>query len=338
MARVHILSSSRPAPFDPFDHSGVFLFRLSAELDRFGVHQLTEDPQDADIVIFAETGRCGDFAERVRVHPVYRRFSEKCFLFDMGDGHFPVLPGVYTGLTKKLYRPDHSRTGFYQFIAEENVFITHRPLTGSERYIASFVGSSTNAAVRKQVFALKRPDILLEDTLDVSNRIRYRGEPNERERFWVHYADTMADSKFALCPRGLSANTIRLFEAMKMGRAPVILSDEWHKIDGVNWNSFSLTVAERDVHSIPEILDRNADRAKEMGECARREWERCFSEQSRFHWVVEQCLDIRQRRQQHGRLHHWYRHLQHIVAPRNWRQYLHSKVILYRTQGRIYWR
>jgi hypothetical protein len=336
MARVYILSSSRPVPFDPFDHCSAFLLKLSAELDGYGLHQLTEDPQDADIIIFAETGRCGRFAERVRVHPVYRKFSEKCFLFDMGDGHLPVLPGVYTGLTEELYHPDHTRTGFYLFLVEENIFITHRPLTGSERYLISFVGSR-NAHVRDRIFALKRPDILLEDTSDRSTRIRYQGEPDERERFWLYYANAMADSQFILCPRGVSPNSIRLLEAMKMGRACVVISDGWHKIDGLNWDSFSITVPERDVHKIPEILDPQVYRAKEMGECARREWDRCFSEKSRFHWVVEQCLAIRERRQLRGPLHHWYRHVQHLLAPRNWRRSLNSKAYLYRSQGKVYW-
>ena len=67
-----------------------------------------------------------------------------------------------------------------------------------------------------------------------------------------------------------------------MGRACVILSDDWHPNDGVNWNSFSITVAERDASRIPEILDRNAHRAAEMGARARRVWEEQFSEQSRF--------------------------------------------------------
>jgi Exostosin family len=336
MARVHILCSSRPIPFDPFDHCCAFLLKLSAELDDNTRHQLTEDPQDADIILFAESGRCGRFAERVRAHPVYRKFSEKSFLFDQADGHFPVLPGLYTGLTEELYQPDHTRTGFYLLLAEENPLIAHRPLTGSERYLTSFIGSRT-APVRNQIFAIQRPDILLHDTSDRANRIRYTGEPHERLAFWTYYADAMADSEFVLCPRGVSPNTIRLFEAMKMGRACVILSDEWHKIDGVDWDSFSIAVPEQDVDKIPQILEREAHRARKMGDCARREWERCFSEKSRFHWVVEQCLDIRERRQLRGPLHHWYRHVQHLLAPRNWRKSLNSKAVLYRLQGKIYW-
>ncbi len=335
MARVLILNSARPAPFDPLEHGAALLLKHGAELDQYRVHELTDRPEEANIILFAETGRCGRFAERVRAHPIYRKFRERCFLFDQGDGHFPTLPGLYTGLTQKLYQADHTRTGFYLLLAEENPFVAYRPPTGSERYLASFIGSSRSAAIRSRIFALQQPDILLDDTSAHANRIRYQGEPKEREEFWTGYADAMADSKFVLCPRGVSPNTIRLFEAMKMGRACVIISDIWHKIDGVDWDSFSLTVPERDIAKLPAILAREAHRSRAMGECARREWERCFSEQSRFHWVVEQCRDIQARRRVPRPLVRWH-NLRHMVTPRNWRACLNSKAVLYRSQGKIY--
>ena len=64
-----------------------------------------------DLILFAEMGECGIFAERVRAHPFYKAFPEECFSFDSGDSVLPVLPGIYASLTRKLYRPDHTRTG-----------------------------------------------------------------------------------------------------------------------------------------------------------------------------------------------------------------------------------
>jgi hypothetical protein len=134
----------------------------------------------------------------------------------------------------------------------------------------------------------------------------------------------------------LGAGSVRLSESMKMGRACVILADDWRRQEEIDWDSFSITVPENEVHRLPEILERNACRAGEMGEAARREWEKWFSERVRFHWAVEACLDIERHRPAGGRLRRYYQ-LRYIADPRNWRKYLSSKRNLYRTHGELYW-
>jgi len=311
------------------------LLRHSAEVDSFGAHSLTEDPEEADMILFAEMGDGGFFADRVRTHRYYRKYAEKCFLFESGDDFFPILPGLYASLTKQAYRADHTRTGYYLYVLE-NAFIDHRPLRGDERYLAAFVGSRKNAAVRERLFEIERPDFLVRDTSDMTYRIQYHGESDERACFWADYADSMASAKFSLCPRGKGAGSIRLFESMKMGRACVILSDDWHRQEEVDWDSFSITVAESEAHRLPQILAGLESRAAEMGEAARREWERWFSERVRFHHAAEACLEIQRRKAGEGR---WkrYSHLRHIADPRNWRYYLRSKKMLYQRYGKLYW-
>src|SRR5277367_4944757 len=163
MAKVLLVSSAPYPPFDPWRHGTELLLRHSAEIDSFGAHLLTDDPGESDIILFAEMGECGLFAERVRAHPYYRKHPDKCFLFDIADSFFPVLPGLYASLTKKRYRSDHTRTGHYLYVLE-NAFINHRPVTGDEPYLAAFVGSRKNAVVRQQLFEIQRPDFLLRDS------------------------------------------------------------------------------------------------------------------------------------------------------------------------------
>jgi len=333
MANVIVISSAGEGTFDPWRHGSTLLLRHSAELDVFGKHKLVEDPERADIILFAEMGECGAFAERVRAHPFYVRFPEKCFLFDSGDSIFPILPGIYASLTQERYRPDHTRTGFYLYIIE-NAFITYRPPTGHEQLLASFVGSRITHPVREKLFAFNREDIFLKDTSAYSYKITYHGDPAGRERFWSEYAESIADARFSLCPRGRGASSVRLYESMRMGRACVIISDAWQPNDGVDWNSFSIRVPESEASRIPEILEQYADRAAEMGNRARTTWENWFSEKVRFHRMVELCLDIRRAQRGHGRIRRFY-HLRHI--PLNLRRYLSSKRDLYRNNGRIYW-
>jgi hypothetical protein len=334
MAKVLILSSNAEAVFDVWRHSSAFLLKHSAELDPFGEHSLIEDPAEADIILFAEMGTIGKFAERVRAHPYYRRYAEKCFVFDSGDYFFPVVPGIYASLTREQYREGHLRTGFYLYMIE-NPFIVPRPLTGNEKYLASFVGSRSHV-VREKIFRFGRSNIYVKDTSEYSNRVTYNGEPAERACFWAEYADSMADARFSLCPRGAGASSIRLFESMKMGRACVILSDAWQPNDDVEWSEFSIIVAERDVARVPEILDQNAHRAAEMGARARRVWEEQFSERVRFHRVVELCLDIR-RQGGIGIATRRLRMLLQIANPKKLRWYLQSKKNLYLDTGKILW-
>jgi hypothetical protein len=333
VANVAVISSAGAGPFDPWRHGTTLLLRHSAELDAFGQHRLVENPEEADIILFGEMGECGLFAERVRAHPWYKGFPEKCFLFDSGDTFFPVLPGLYASLTEDQYRPDHTRTGFYLYIVE-NPFIRAEPLTGGEKYLASFVGSSTTHPLRRQILSLRRDDFLLRDTRATSYRMNYEADPLERAPFYLAYADAMANARFSLCPRGVGAGSVRLFESMKMGRACIILSDAWRPNDGVDWDSFSIRVPEADVSRIPQILEEHADRAAEMGLRARAEWEKWFSEKVRFHRVVEFCLDIQRARRSSGAARRLFdrRHI-----PLHPRMYLRSKRILYRNHRRIFW-
>lgn len=335
MARVLILSAAIGAEFNVWKHSSEFLLKHSAELDPFRQHCLVDDPNEADLILFAEMGMCGKFAEIVRAHTYYRRFPEKCFLFDSSDLFSPIVPGVYASLTADQYRAGHVRSGFYLYLIE-NAFVTFRPLSGKEKYLASFVGSKRAHRVREKLFALGRDKIYVKDTSNYSGQTTYHGEPAERARFWEEYAESMANAKFSLCPRGRGAGSIRLFESMKMGRACVILSDAWQPNDDIAWDEFSIRVAEDDAERIPEILHWNAHRAAEMGARARRVWEERFSERVRFHRVVELCLDIR-RQGGTGNAARRLRTLQQITNPKTFRWYLHSKRELYRTTGKIFW-
>jgi hypothetical protein len=245
------------------------------------------------------------------------------------------VPGIYASLNRNQYRPDLTRTGFYLYLIE-NAFVTHRPLSGTEKYLASFVGSIVTHPVREELFKFGRDDIYVKDTASYGAHTTYHGESAERAAFWREYADSIADAKFSICPRGRGAGTIRLFESMKTGRACVILSDAWQPNDHIDWDEFSIMVAERDAAHLPEILEQNAYRAEKMGIRARQVWEDNFSEQVRFHRVIELCLEIRQLRR-HSPVARRLLALRQIAKLKNFRWYLSSKMDLYRNFGKIYW-
>ena len=339
MAKVFIVSVDDDLPeYDEVRQYAVRALRASASIDRFRKHSSIEDHEAADIILFVEMGTCGDFAERVRAHPLYRRYPEKCFLFDWVDYVRPVMPGVYASLRRKHYSPEQARTGFY--VKPENPLIDYRPLTGNERYLASFVGSSNTHPVREEIFKFNRPDIYLLDSSKESYRVRFHGSADERTDFWKRYADSIGDASFSLCPGGRAPGTVRLYESMKVGRGCIILSDEWPPNEDVDWNSFAVFVPEKDVAKVPALLDELKSRAKEMGERARAEWEKWFAEDVQFHWVVELCLKMLEARAKcrlQGRLRRIY-HLRYIISSyEDFHRYMMNKKHLYRLHHKIFW-
>lgn len=309
------------------------LFTASARADSFGTHTLTADPEEADLIIFTELHCHGLFAERVRHHRYVKKFREKCFLFDPSDTALPFLPGIYASLSKKYCDPTRTRTGYYLRI-DENPFVGFRPPLKDYRYIATFVGSFINYPVRARLATLPADRFLVEDTSAFALNMLYGGEQEERNRFWSHYADALASAPFVLCPRGCGAGSVRLFETMQMGRVPVILSDEWVFPERVDWNACSIRVPERNIDSIPEILDRHRDRAAEMGLRARQEWEKYYSPPVRFHWLVQDCLELQRSRRVPEAIATkfvW----RHLFDFQTFRNYLISKKQIYRETGKI---
>jgi hypothetical protein len=115
----------------------------------------------------------------------------------------------------------------------------------------------------------------------------------------TRYGDIIARSKFVLCPRGYACSSWRLFETMKAGRVPVIISDQWVPPAGIAWECFSIRVRQNRVAQIPEMLERYEPKAATMGRLARVAWEEWFSQETSFHRIVEWCLHLKQYRHNH---------------------------------------
>ena len=93
-------------------HRQAHVFEL-AGLDRFNVHSLVENPERADLILFAETAWGNELQWRARRHPLVKRYREKTFVHSELDSAVPYLPGVYTSVPKRWHRSDRVRTGSY---------------------------------------------------------------------------------------------------------------------------------------------------------------------------------------------------------------------------------
>ena len=311
MASVHLLSAASPDSERPeIAFHDLWQMQASAEADRFGVHRLSSDPAQADLVLFVETHwAAGHYFERVRKHPLHREFATKSYLFSSADKVIPFLPGVFASVEARWHRPAWTRSGHYVDVREREE-LHHEPDCVPSR-LFSFVGATANHPLRRRIMELRHPDAVLVDASAQSAAVGPRTRSARLQAEWrERFADGIHDCAFVLCPRGGGTSSRRIFEAMMLGRVPVIVSDGWVPPQGPDWESFSIRVAEARVETIPGLLEERAGDAAAMGSRARSQWLEWFSEVASFHRVVGWCLDLERLAHRRRGLRRYEPHLQ----------------------------
>ncbi|HEY8996400.1 MAG TPA: exostosin family protein [Edaphobacter sp.] len=252
------------------------------------LHTLTDDPESADMILMV--GRWSFYGETILNHPIPRLYPEKTFVYSDDDVFAPLLPGVYASASRGRFF-SLNRMESQRFIDWLNPRV--QPMQAEKRYLFSFAGRSSSL-LRKRLFRInfRRSDVLIEDTSHYNHWI-VEADREENQR---RYAETLAASRFALCPKGASAGSYRLFEAMQMGIAPVILSDRYILPHGPDWNSFALFVPERKIGQLPQILAAREHEAEERGRLAAEAYRQWFAEPVVFNHIVALCQRIHARR------------------------------------------
>ncbi len=324
MACVLLLSARAAEDETPDHRRPLEALEESAAADKFHVHHLTADAAAADVIIFVENYGAGWHFERVRAHPLTKRYREKCFIVSSNTYVIPFLPGLYTAIGRR-WASRRDAAGFY-LGQTVNEFLTYTPPTDDLPFLFSFMGSTRTAAARRAIARLSHPRGFFRDTAEDYERALHRQmRASEWKDYYRRYAEQIRASKFVLCPRGLSVSSLRLFETMEMGRVPVIISDDWREPTGPCWEEFSLRVAEKDVALIPRLLEEREAEAVAMGEKARAEWQDWFSKEAAFHRVVDWCLNLQADRRVPESLARWPVYLQYL-RPFHFRRALGNKV------------
>ncbi len=230
------------------------------------------DPERAEIVFFAEPGsnKFRSWIKTLEADQLITRFPEKCLTYDFSDRPIPFLPGLFPCMLRERLDPLFAvAADFWWELGgelEDALLASNRP----PRLLFSFRGFDS-AKVRKRIFALDISGV--EAEISQTHRWRDYGEAtiDTDKRAFV---EQMHDSAFVLCPRGASPANDRIYEAMYLGRVPVIISDQLALAEDVPWERFSMRIAERDVEQVPEVLLARRDEAEAMGRAARAAWER----------------------------------------------------------------
>ena len=256
------------------------------------VYRLVEDPASAEIIVLLESNgfRSQHDIAALERQPLVRDYPQKLFTINYEDHPAGFLPGLYAALSASRYDPARHAAWCYLFPPNPEVYRTSPTAPDEENALLfSFRGAPSHDC-RDRLFAMKLPP----GTHARVTRI---------DRWYDHTRDEQQDyvteircSRFVLCPRGLAPASHRLFEVMALGRCPVIIGDEWVPPEAVDWERCSIRVAERDIEGLPALLARREGEAAELGQQARRTWERFFSPEHRFEAALDAIVRLRDRR------------------------------------------
>jgi hypothetical protein len=157
------------------------------------------------------------------------------------------------------------------------------------KYLFSFVGNARNHNLREKILQLSYDRAYIRDS-STDLRQQDDGIDGENKERGMLYQKIMVESKFILCPRGKGISSWRIFESMRAGRVPVIISDEWIPPVGPKWDSFAIFVKENEIYKLPNILENLENTAVELGKNARKEWQTWYAEDVVFNTVINMLL------------------------------------------------
>ncbi len=257
----------------------------------FSPHELVTDPAQSDLILFAETYASLDpfFFDVIR-HPLYRKYQDKCVLYHYND--YPLtLCRAITPSVERRYQIEKRQHSFHYLARRRDNEALGRPYknTAERPYLFSFVGSVETHPIRPRLLTLQHPRAFLRSTAGLVVEIV---PEDQRWQFQSSYLDVAEQSSFVLCPRGLGSTSMRLFEVMELGRAPVIIGDSWVPVPGVDWQSCAVFVKEADIATIPALLEAMEPQAIEMGLRARKIWEERFAPRHAFRELVSAASEL----------------------------------------------
>jgi hypothetical protein len=276
-----------------------WLYRhLTSSADAQAEFVLVNDKTVADIIIYIDPP-WPDVEAPEHLRTLSARDTLRLYLFSQNDDPCAWAPGVFASLPRSCaYRSafaggffvphhHHEAGGFGEYL--EPTTLAHCDI------LWSFVGTVENASVRTTIAALDDERGFVQDTKRWSETVRWRWQSDhagEGQEAFRSYASALQRSKFVVCPRGRGPSSIRLFEALQVGRCPVIVSDEWLAPPFVDWEGCSIKVSESRVHELPALLREREGDADALGRAARRAWERHYAPERRLATLVQSCVAI----------------------------------------------
>jgi Exostosin family len=241
-------------------------FHELAAADAVREHGVAAVAERSDAILFVDLHRhrSDPFLRGLRKHPLVRAHRDKIFVYDERDQPFFTFPGIYVSGTPRWAARYGSMVGGPYASQGASPAVETEP-----DLLFSFVGSRTHP-LRDVVLTTRHPRGLIEDTTGVDFFAAGDDSNARRAAARASYREALARSKFVLCPRGYGSSSIRLYETLRAGRVPVVISDEWLPPPRLPWREFIVRVEERQAPEVPRLLERLEERWLELVAAATR--------------------------------------------------------------------
>lgn len=276
-------------------HDGAHMLnwiRMSAQLDVYRKHQLWDDPETADAILFFE-GHSGTDPLRLGVllNPIYRKFRNKCFLYHDGDDAFPFMRGLYPSLLKRHHRPGWCEGAPYFARQAVNKAVSAAAnATTNQEWLTSFVGAN-NCTVRATILSWNHPQIYIQDT---SGKQAWELPEEDRNHYQASYANICLQSQSILAPKGFGPSSYRLYEAMELKRCPVVISDDWVAPPAMDWKSCSIQVSDKvlDLQNLLATLKKAP--LEDLSACAGEMYEQNLAPNQAWNYLSERISHLKE--------------------------------------------
>ena len=244
-------------------------------------------PDNADLILVVDIDEARVF-DNLRRNQVWRRFPEKSFGIYEGDNPPLFLHGLYSSVRRSWMRTGRFQSCAYPMhqICFPNQVPAGSTVSATPKELLFFYAGRLSHPIRKRLMKLRFPegDVVMEDT---STYRHFQADEKSQQAAKARYWELAQRAKFGLCPRGAGTSSVRLFELMEAGIAPVIIADDWVPPIGPGWEEFALFVPEKEIASLYKIVQEHEDEWIERGHKARQAYETWFAPQVYWRFLIQ---------------------------------------------------
>lgn len=259
------------------DYEKAYVPQVMEELRQHGTeagYVVEADPARADLVVLWERFeyKRPDYISVLENEPLIRQHAQRAFTINYDDHPEGFLAGIYTSLEAPFFDSARHRNRPFFLANNQDIYQITREQVLAQKpgLLFSFLGAASHP-VRVRLFERFATPTREHHVERIYKWYNHNGE--DRTRF----IKVALDSAFCLCPRGYTAHTFRIAEVMALGRAPVIIADDWIPFSFEDKLPYCIQVPEREIANLPEILRARRSEAEELGHNARTLWEKNLS-------------------------------------------------------------
>lgn len=266
-------------------------FKSSSCVDKF---KLSSSAESADLILFMETPnwKPRSHIENLCKEPLLQRYAHKLLTYNYQDGFAGFLDGIYVMTDKKRFVQGRHKSWSTLWPHNELIYtIDDNEIENSSvDHLCSFRGS-ISSTLRKQIANHLQEKQIPGFSFNTVNK--WYDHQNDEKLLYIR---EILQSRFVLCPRGITPYTPRFFETMALGRVPVLLADNWVPPENLDIDSVAIRIHERDFSHLEDIIRSKEDDAIEMGHNGRKYWKTYFSKNIRLESLLDvavSCLEDR---------------------------------------------